>query len=872
MNKQKLAYPGTGSAAGKKASFTMPEKMTPMLEQYFYWKKKYPECILFFRMGDFFECFYDDAKLVSRELDLALTARDVNKNLPMAGVPHHAVDQYAAKLIEKGYKIAICEQMTPPDGRTLVDRRVIKILTPGTFIPEEGAVNSALAALIAGRDAWTVGFLTPSASAVQVGTFQPAEAQSVLMSFSPREILIPRGADYDYKTELSSGCSLTEASPEDFDPDIGQARLCQLWGLNSLAGFGLEKGDPRIGAACALVTYAEETSFSKAAHIRGITKIMPEGYMHLDWNTQTNLDLWNGENSLFSCLDKCSASFGKKLLRDWIARPLCSIDKINARFDAVQALYDHPDVSSRVSDLLAKCRDVERAIARIHMKSTNPRDLGAIRDTLDIHPDISAALGSLCPQAELPDPEELSELRSLLDRSLLPDLPRALGLGAIAAPGCDAELDQWRSLGDSGDQWLEDFAARERERTGIPKLKVSYNKVFGFYIEISRAALNGVGLPPEYTRKQTLVNAERFITPELKEYEERRLQADSKIAEIEQRIFDDLSAACIEYTDVIQRLGKALARIDVLNCFAAAARERGYCRPELTDERKLEIREGRHPMVEQALRGQPCIPNDLTMDLSRRTALVTGPNMAGKSTYLRMAAILQIMAQAGSFIPAASAVLPLTDRVFTRIGAHDELAKGNSTFMVEMMETSNILHNVTPKSLVILDEIGRGTSTYDGMSIAWAVIEYLHSQCGMKPFVLFATHYHELTELEKNMPGLFNLSMSVEETSEGVRFLHKIQPGPADRSYGIEVARIAGLPRVVLRRAREILEHLEQEQLTGHQDISRFAPSQQVSMFDLSGDAFIEEVASLEPDHMTPRDALDQLYKLVERAKKLRCE
>lgn len=872
MEKQKTAHTDAGGQSAKKTGFSMPEKMTPMLEQYFYWKKKYPECILFFRMGDFFECFYDDAKLVSKELDLALTARDVNKSLPMAGVPHHAVDQYAAKLIEKGYKIAVCEQMTPPDGRTLVDRQVIRILTPGTFIPEEGTVNSALASLIIGQDTWTVGFLTPSASAVQVGTFLPTEARSVLMSFSPREILVPRGKNYDKKIELHSGCTLTEASPEDFDPDIGQARLCQLWGLNSLAGFGLEAGDPRIGAACALVTYSEETSFSKAAHIHSITRIMPEGYMHLDWNTQTNLDLWNGEDSLFNCLDECSTSFGKKLLRDWIARPLCSIEKINSRFDAVQAFYEHPDVSAQISGLLANCRDVERAIARLHMKSGNPRDLGAIRDTLDIHPDISAVLGSLCPQAELPLPDELSELRLLLDKSLLPELPRALGLGAIAAPGCDAELDQWRSLGNSGDQWLDDFAARERERTGIPKLKVNYNKVFGFYIEISRAALNGVKLPDEYTRKQTLVNAERFITPELKEYEERRLQADSKIAEIEQRIFDELTAACIKHTDAIQRLGRALARIDVLNCFAAVALERGYCRPKITDDRRLEIHEGRHPMVEQALRGQPCIPNDLNMDLSHRTALVTGPNMAGKSTYLRMAAVLQIMAQAGSFIPAASAVLPLTDRVFTRIGAHDELAKGNSTFMVEMMETSNILHNVTPKSLVILDEIGRGTSTYDGMSIAWAVIEYLHSLCGVQPFVLFATHYHELTELEKTMPGLFNLSMSVEEAGDGVRFLHKIQPGPADRSYGIEVARIAGLPRVVLRRAREILERLEQEQLAEHQDISRFVPSQQVSMFDLSGDAFIEEVASIDPDQMTPRDALDELYKLVKRAKKLRCE
>ena len=847
-------------------------KMTPMLEQYYYWKNKYPDCILFFRMGDFFECFFDDAKLVARELDIVLTARDPSKSMPMAGVPHHAADQYAARLIEKGYKIAVCEQMTPPDGKTLVEREVIKILTPGTFIPEEGTVNSSLASLLILGDKWTVGFLTPSARNVQVGTFSPEEAKNVLVSFAPREILVPRGKKREQTLDLRSGCSFSEVPAEDFDPETWLSRLCQLWELNSLEGFGLNRGDPRIGAANALVSYAEETSFSKARHIRGITRIMPEGFMHLDWNTQTNLDLWSGELSLFQCLDACSTPFGKKMLRDWLARPLSGLERINARLDSVQSLHDHEEASRQLCDLLEKCRDVERAIARLHMKSTNPRDLGALRDTLDVHPQVYETLGELCPQAELPDPAELAPLRELLDSALLNDLPRALGLGAIAAPGYDAELDQWRSLGDSGDEWLNDFAERERKRTGLAKLKVNYNKVFGFYIEIPRAAAGKAELPQEYARRQTLVNAERFITPELKEYEDRRLQADSKIAEIEQRIFDELTEKCLECTDAIQRLGRGLSRLDVFNSFAALARSRGYCRPELSDERVLEIREGRHPMVEQALRGTPCIPNDLRMDLDHRTAIVTGPNMAGKSTYLRMAAIIQIMAQTGSFVPAASARLPLVDRLFTRIGAHDELARGNSTFMVEMMETSNILHNVTALSEVILDEIGRGTSTYDGMSIAWSVIEYLHSLCGVKPFVLFATHYHELTDLEKTMPGLFNLSMGVEETDEGVRFLHKIQPGPADRSYGIEVARIAGLPRVVLKRAHEILEKLEQEQRSSGSSPAQFAPSAQVSMFDLSGDAFIEEVASLEPDQLTPRNALDTIYKLVSRARKLRCE
>ncbi len=851
---------------------TVAVKMTPMLEQYYYWKNKYPDCILFFRMGDFFECFFDDAKLVSRELDITLTARDTAKSMPMAGVPHHAAEQYAARLIEKGYKIAVCEQMTPPDGRTLVEREVVKVLTPGTFIPEDGVLSSSLAALLVRKDSWTVGFLTPSASSVQVGTFGRGEAESVLASFAPREILVPGGRKYREFLRPAPGRTTSEVPAEEFDAEAGLSRLCRLWNVGSLEGFGLKRGDPRIGVAGALVGYAEETSFSKARHIRGISRIMPEGFCHLDSNTQTNLDLWDGEISLFSCLNLCSTSFGAKLLRDWLARPISSIERVNARLDAVESLFRDAEVSRKLRDLLEKCRDVARAVARLHMKSTNPRDLGALRDTLDVHPRIAMALNGLCPQAELPDPAELSPLRELLGRALRDDLPRALGAGPVAASGYDEELDRWRTFGDSGEEWLDDFVGRERARTGLSKLKVGFNKVFGFYVEIPRAAAGKANLPSDYARRQTLVNAERFITPELKEYEDRRSRADDRIAELEERIFGELVEKSLEYTDAIQRLGAALARLDVFNAFARAARERGYCRPTLVRERRLDVREGRHPMVELALRGSPCVPNDLSLDLDRRTALVTGPNMAGKSTYLRMAAVIQIMAQAGSFVPASSAVLPVADRIFTRIGAHDELARGNSTFMVEMMETSNILHNVTDRSLVILDEIGRGTSTYDGMSIAWAVIEYLHTLCGKRPFVLFATHYHELTGLEKSMPGLFNLSMGVEETAEGVRFLHKVARGPADRSYGIEVARIAGLPRVVLKRAREVLEKLEEEKGSPESGARRFAPSEQVRMFDLPGDAFIEEVAALDPDRLTPKDALDEVYKLVSRARKLRCE
>lgn len=846
-----------------------PKKMTPMLEQYFYWREKYPGCILFFRMGDFYECFFDDAKLVSSELDIALTSRDQDKATPMAGVPHHAVEQYASRLIEKGYKIAICEQMTPPDGRTLVEREVIKILTPGTFIPEEGVVSSSLAALYAKKDAWHIGFLSPTSSKVLVGAFQKKEAQSMLLSFSPKEIVVPAGKGYSDILSFHDW-SVTEVPPDDFNPNSGKSRLCRLWGLSTLSGFGLEDGDECIGVANALVAYAEETSFSKAGYIRSISKILPEGFMHLDWNTQANLDLWDGPLSLYQCINSCVTPFGKKLLREWLARPLCNVDLINRRLDAVEVLYGNPAVLNGAMELLSKCSDVERAVARLHMKSDNPRDLGAIRDTLDVQPELCSLLGDFASQIGLPEPAALAQLKAKLDSALMPELPRVLGQSPFAASNYDEELDKWRALGEGGEAWLSEYLEKQRSLTGIPKLKISYNRVFGYCIEISRAAMQSAKIPDGYVRRQTLANSERFITEELKSFEDRRMQADIKIDEIERKIFEELSLACINETASLQLLGGALSRLDVFCSFASLARERNFCRPEVTRERKLEIREGRHPMVELALRPAPCIPNDLTMDLDARTAIVTGPNMAGKSTYLRMVAILQILAQMGSFVPALSAKLPLTDRLFTRIGARDELAKGNSTFMVEMSETANILHNVTNDSLVILDEIGRGTSTYDGMSIAWSVIEYIHTLCGVKPFVLFATHYHELSSLEAKMPGLFNLSMAVEESSDGVKFLHKVQRGAADRSYGIEVARIAGLPRVVLKRARELLEQLEKTTPTSGSDLARFAPSTQVNMFDFSADAFLEEVADIDPDSMSPRDALKTLYKMVERARKLR--
>ncbi len=845
------------------------EKLTPMLRQYFYWKERYRDCVLFFRMGDFYESFYDDAKLIAQELDIALTARDPEKKMPMAGVPYHSVEQYLAKLVDRGYKVAICEQVSQPDGRGLVDRRVVRIVTPGTYLPEEGAVQASLAALTIQDNLWNLAVAMPSSPRVLVGRFPPQEGLSALASFEPREVLVPSRKKWLSQLGQDWKWSLSEMAAEDFDAVAGRAKLCRLWDLQGLEGFGLADGDPLIGVAAALVTYLGETSFSKAGHLQGLTLIRPEGFLHLDLSTQRNLELFGDGATLYSCLNGCCTAFGRRTLRDWIARPLCSVDEIQQRQTTVASLIDAPEDLGELRDLLGRCKDLERSVARLNLRSGSPRDLAALRDTLDLYPQIFPLVSARCPQAPFPEPQALAPLQEALSQALVDAPPRILGASPLVRSGWNPELDQWRSMSGQEAQWLEDYAQKERERTGISKLKVGYNKVFGYFIEISKVRAEGKPLPQDYQRRQTLVNSERYITPELKAYEDRRMEADQRILELEDRIYGELVEDCCRYTAPLQDLGQALSQVDVLAAFGAIALERGYCRPEVVSEGALEIREGRHPVVELALQGRPCIPNDLVMDRERRVALVTGPNMAGKSTYLRMAAMIQIMAQMGSFVPARSAQLPLMDRLFTRIGARDELARGNSTFMVEMTETANILHNVTSRSLVILDEIGRGTATYDGMSIAWSVIEYLHDLCEEKPLVLFATHYHELTALEERLPGLFNLSMAVEERRDGVQFLHQVRPGAADRSYGIEVARIAGLPRVVLKRAQEILERLEEDApAKGRQQ--GFAPSVQIDFLDLQGDALIDELASMDPDGLSPRSALEKLYRLVERAKKVR--
>jgi DNA mismatch repair protein MutS len=876
---------------GPKASVLPPDlKRTPMLEQYLFWKERYPNCLLFFRMGDFFELFFDDARTASAVLDITLTARDPEKRIPMAGVPFHAVESYLGKLVREGFSVALCDQVTEPDGRTLVERSVVRVVTPGTYVPEDPSGEGRLAALApAGDEGIALALLAPGTGSLEVGTVSENEAASLLATFAPQEILLPKGAAERLPGRVREQIARIPQrllARNHFDPAVGEERLAARFAVASLAAYGVLPGDAAVGCARVALDYLEETHFSAARHVRRLRPLHSGLFLHLDVTTVRNLDLVEGDSlSLFAILNRCCTPMGKRCLREWILRPLRSVEEIRRRQDAVASLREDPALLRSLQDALGMCRDVERALGRLSLRVGTPRDLAAIRDTLVAFPGLVA----LCAGREagellrtVPDLAPLTEtLKPLAD-----DPPRLVNAGGVIRDGADPELDEWRCIARSGEEWLRDYAARERELRGIKSLKVGYNKVFGYYLEISRANLENI--PPEYRRKQTLVGGERFVTEELAAFEERMRSSSERIAARESALYEELVRATLEAGACVQELGRALAALDATASLADVAWERGYVRPLVTEGARLALHGARHPVVEVALGNRPFTPNDVFLDGDGvRIAVVTGPNMAGKSTYLRMAALLILMAQMGSFVPAERAEVGLTDRIFTRIGARDELDRGLSTFMVEMVETAGILHNVTDRSFVVLDEIGRGTSTYDGMSIAWAVLEYLLASCGAKPKVLFATHFHELTALAERYGEITNCSMAVEETAEGVTFLHRVVPHPADRSYGIEVARLAGIPEAVLRRSRELLREFEARRIVpGYKDGSgvfsdgaagpetvRGFPRQgrgqmrQLSLLDAAKDAVLEELALLDLDSMTPLQALEVLYRLREKSR-----
>jgi len=848
--------------------FRIPKgvKITPMLKQYMEWKEKYPECLLFFRMGDFYELFFDDAREASEVLDIALTSRDPKKNLPMAGVPYHAVDAYLARLVKAGYRVAICEQISEPDGRTLVDREVVRVVTPGTFLSDDEPSDARLVAICPVGKSVAVALLSVGTGNLEAGMLSVQDAVGAVKAFDPHELLVYSGVALPEIFSEFPDITVVERDKDDFNVVNGAGLLCKLWDVNTLSGFGIDDDDPSAGCAYAAVKYLQETQFSALGYIKGIRPLLSKRRMYLDVTTQNNLELCTGNgHSLYDLLNKCRTPMGKRVLKDWILHPLLDTETVRIRQDAVSSLLgDHPLLEGmRIS--LSACRDMERAVARLSLGTGNPKDLGAIRDTLAQLPDIS----KYCREARLDiwgaHIADLGELYDRLKQSLSDELPRnLLSSGAVIRAGYDETLDYWRDLSSNGNKWLDEFLEGEKKRTGIQKLKVGYNKVFGYYIEISKA--NHEKAPENYIRRQTLVGSERYITAELKEFEDKMLLSEQKSRERESELYKELIGVVIRRSMDIQNSGKALADLDVLASLAQTAWERSYVRPEICDHGDLVIKGGRHPVIEQVYPEIPFVPNDIEFsDPLRKIAILTGPNMAGKSTYLRMCALMVIMAQMGSFLPCDEAVIPLTDRIFTRIGARDELSRGNSTFMVEMVETANILRNVTGRSLVVLDEIGRGTSTYDGMSIAWAVIEYLDSHCSPSPNVLFATHYHELTCLSERLDGVFNLSMAVQETSRGITFLHQVIEEPSNRSYGVEVARLAGVPSPVINRAMELLDRFETRSDLPKE--SSDSPSEkqeyrQLDLFSIEKEAVLEELENLDLDNTTPIQALEILSKL----------
>jgi DNA mismatch repair protein MutS len=894
----------------------MTEASTPLMRQYAAIKKQHPNALLFFRLGDFYELFFEDAVVAAKELQITLTSRNKEKDqaIPMCGVPYHAAEGYLSKLLRKGFKVAICEQMEDPKvAKKLVRREVTRVMTPGTAIDSSvGAEdNNFLAALARATSAGSGGAVGLAALDLSTGEFRATEFRGPdaerrileeLQQLRPREVLYPSGlplfdraplsdtssdfpkeAAHDFQTS-GERARFTETPLEDwvFSPDYAIPLVENQFGVLSLEGFGLEGKPAAATAAGAILHYVRSTQKGTLQHVDRIGFYDRQEYLVLDAVTVRNLELveplfanTGNEVTLFRALDATLTPMGKRLLRAWMLRPSIHVSEINDRLDAVEAGVKDFVAREELRRALNGVMDMERLLSRVTLETANPRDVLALCASLNRTPLIKTALSRL-QSARLQTLndllDEMDDLRQRIERTIVEEPPLTLSDGGVIQPGLDAELDELRNLSRNSKQYIAQIEERERKRTGIHSLKVKFNSVFGYYLEISKSNLHHA--PADYERKQTLVNAERFTTPELKEYEAKVLDAQEKIVEIERRLFTELRTGIAAEAKRIRQTSLALAEVDVLGSLAFLAQNRAYCRPIFTHDgaassSQLEIVAGRHPVLEQLeITGSNdrFVPNDLYLDETKQNILlITGPNMGGKSTYLRQTALIVLMAQMGSFVPARSARLPVVDRIFTRIGASDNLARGRSTFMVEMTETAAILNTATARSLILLDEIGRGTSTYDGLAIAWAVVEYIHSTSKAK--TLFATHYHELTELD-SLPGVKNFHVSVKENAGGIVFLRKVESGAADRSYGIEVAKLAGLPPDVIGRAREVLhehenaEHEATVHLSPGSKSHEHEPQMQLTMFTPLSQKIVDRLREANLNHLTPLDAMNLLNDL----------
>lgn len=803
----------------------MEENLTPMMRQYREAKAAIPpDAVLLFRLGDFYEEFFEDAERVSSVLELTLTKR---QGVPMCGFPYHALENYLPRLVAAGVKVAIAEQMEDPkQAQGIVKRQVTRIITPGTIIDNallNPACNNYLTALVSGRDRSALASLDISTGEFRVTEIaSPEKLRTELDRLNTRECVISHKLAAEFRAsdswpETRNKILWTELDAEEFELERSESFLKEHFQVATLDGFGCRDLPLSITAAGAVLRYATENLRQDAAHINRLELYSLDHSLELDSISQRNLELvetmfGSGKNgSLLGVLDHTVTPMGGRRLRGWVLRPLCDHDAIVARLDAVEQVTLDPLTLTELRETIGVVRDLERIIGRLNVGSAGPRDLQTLSASLGVLPGVKTLLGIFgAPLLEQLNArlELFPELTGRIDAAIADEAPALLADGGVIRPGYSAQLDELRAAATDGKSWLSQIQQREQERTGIKSLKVKFNSVFGYYIEVSKANLAAV--PEDYIRKQTLVNAERFITPELKELESRILGSEEKARALEYQLFQELREYVLQFTAKIQNAADVLAEVDALSSLAECARIHHYCRPRIFEDDRLIIRGGRHPVLDALLGAEKFVPNDCLLDGDRnRMMIITGPNMAGKSTYIRQTALLVIMAQMGSFLPAESAEIGLVDRIFTRVGAADDLARGQSTFMVEMVETANILNHVTPKSLVILDEIGRGTSTFDGLSIAWAVAEFLHDDPQCRCRTQFATHYHELTELAQTRRGVNNYNVAVKEYGDQIIFLRQIVPGASDRSYGIHVAKLAGIPAPVIQRANVILELLE---------------------------------------------------------------
>ena len=868
------------------------DNLTPAMKQFHHFKQKYPDSVLFFRMGDFYETFFEDAQIVSRVLGLVLTSRGKSGGnpIPLAGLPYHAVDGYLKKMLQAGYKVAVCEQVEDPKkAKGVVKRDVVRVVTPGTLTDDmllDAKEDNYLCAVSLGRKDAALSWVDISTGHFYVQQVTESKIVDEVLRLNPREVLLAECRGQLFEAEQKklakqisqlSGAVITERPGWFFDPYTAKEKLLKHFQTSTLEGFGIADDFEGVRAAGAILEYLDETQKTALGHITSIRLRQPSQYLQIDPTSLRSLEVLrtirgeSAKGTLLDTVDQTATGMGSRLLRAWMCMPLREAKTIEHRQDAIEELVNDDALCADIRQQFKHIADLERIVARISTYRTTPKDLVALGVTLRTIPQVRGLLEK-CGAALLKDLhgrcDSMDELADLLERAIVPEPPSHLRDGGVICTGFNEQLDHLRSINKDGKTWLAEYQQREIERTGIDKLKIGFNKVFGYYIELTHAAADRANIPADYVRKQTIKNAERYITDELKKYEEEVLGARDKALELELNLFEQVRDETTKYIRRLQELAQVLAMLDCLASLAYLARQNHYIRPKITDSKELVILEGKHPVLAQTL-GAEFVPNDVNLsDDGKDLGIITGPNMAGKSTYIRQVALLVLLAQTGSFIPAKKARVGIVDRIFTRVGAADELIRGQSTFMVEMTETANILNNATDRSLVILDEVGRGTSTYDGLSLAWAITEHLANTIGCR--TLFATHYHELTELGQLLVNVKNLNVAVREWAGDVVFLHKIIAGGTDKSYGIHVAKLAGIPKSILTRSNEILKDLEntfaKEAAGEHLSKNKTADEQQL-LFVQKHKSVLDKLNGLDVNELTPIEAINLLAEIQQELK-----